>query len=388
MLPAARASPVDQRCHARTRGVDAGDVVREGDAHAHGAFAGIADNRSRARFGVDGRPVGYAVAHRPGESVSGHRDHHDPRVAGAQGLEIDAEVAHHARAEVLDDQVAPFGKGEEGVASARRRQVDGDALLVPVEFVEEAVAVPVLGGAAIRAERAAAAGVFDLDHLGAEVREHARRHRPGPDAREVEHADARERRAHAPGWRRGGYAAGCRERLEHRLVSAEDRGSDGLVPAAADAEGQPGQLQRTPARVLGGTPELPRLELLVAQHFVDFEDGRAGDAERLALLDHLIARAGGEPRRDGGIERREVLRECGKGGKARVADELGVLGKQEELLELCLAAGRERRHTVGAVVEVDPDQRGVAVAGSLQGAFLVGVAGEGELVAREQALHR
>jgi DNA-binding transcriptional ArsR family regulator len=104
-----------------------------------------------------------------------------PRLAGAQPL-------GRAGAEVLDVDVRVLHQLVEHRRVGRLLGVERDAALVAVVGLE----VRAVEAAAERAERIAAARLFDLHHLGAQVgQQHARR-RPGDERALLQHLDAAE----------------------------------------------------------------------------------------------------------------------------------------------------------------------------------------------------
>jgi hypothetical protein len=141
-----------------------------------------------------------------GLAVTGDRAIDDARVDRLHRLVADAQLVHHAGAEAFEDHVGIPGQAQEGGHAGGLLEVEAQAFLVAIDHAEEdAVAAFASGGALTRTHGAgvvAGARVLDLDHLGAEVGQMHGRHRPGQQAREVEHADARER-------------AGSRHRLSH-----------------------------------------------------------------------------------------------------------------------------------------------------------------------------
>ena len=102
----------------------------------------------------------------------------------------EAERVHHAGTEVLDQNVAAPDERDREIAAALGLQVDRDvslaAVLLHVVAAHAAAARP-------QAAREIAVGRLDLDHVGAEIAEHARAKRPGQHAAEVGDADAVER---------------------------------------------------------------------------------------------------------------------------------------------------------------------------------------------------
>jgi hypothetical protein len=128
----------------------------------------------------------------------------EPRVARAQPCRIDLEPRGDPGAEVLYHHVAFRRQRGDDLAGARGLEVERDALLVAVEQSE--IDARLADEWAEAARIVARARRLDLDHLGAEVGEQRRAIRPRHDAREIEHANAREQ-AHQS---RNGRSRRCR----------------------------------------------------------------------------------------------------------------------------------------------------------------------------------
>src|SRR5262249_12015476 len=138
-----------------------------------------------------------AVAIRAGLSVTRDRAVDDAGVELGHERVADAELVHHAGAEALDDRIGVAREPQERVATADSLEVESKAALVAVDH-----AIDRRGRARGRAGREPEtarviplARVLDLDHIGPEVGEVQRAGRAGQQAREIEHAQTRERRA-------------------------------------------------------------------------------------------------------------------------------------------------------------------------------------------------
>ena len=182
-----------------------------------------ADDRLRGSLGValrgggsDWRAAGRAAergeaAHRRADQIrrppvrvgavlpeGGDRGHHQPRIAGADRLPAQADRSQRAGRRRFDDEVGLIDEFEEELAPARLAQIERRAALGVVECPPEERAfgvrfVVVEGRAPARA--GGLAGRLELDHVGAQLGEHA----PGQHAEfvgQVEHAEGRKR----PAW--------------------------------------------------------------------------------------------------------------------------------------------------------------------------------------------
>jgi hypothetical protein len=134
---------------------------------------------------------------------AGDRAVHEPRMLLAQSGVVQAVAGEIAHLEVLHENVALQREAPRKGLAVGCRDVEGDRSLAPVagEVVGGIARFPPLPVAQERrpplARVVAMAGTFDLDHLGAEVREVLRGPRPGEHACEIEDADAVEDVTHA-----------------------------------------------------------------------------------------------------------------------------------------------------------------------------------------------
>src|SRR5271157_6267011 len=121
-----------------------------------------------------------------GSAISEPVDRHidNARVARRQAFVIEAELAHPARPQILDHDVGLVRESMDDFAAFPRRKIDGDTALalVPAEEAETEIAKRI------------ALEAFDLDDLGAELREYHRAVRTRDVAGEVEHGDSIQRR--------------------------------------------------------------------------------------------------------------------------------------------------------------------------------------------------
>ena len=173
--------------HARRRGI-AGQDVDDRDADLQRRPVCLAGYRHQAALGLDHEVVaGPLVA----EARDGAVD--ELGVLAPEPLVAGAEPVGDSRPEVLDDDVGAPGEASKRLLRLRAREVERDAPLAPVDR-EEIGGLASHVGRAPRARLVTVARSLDLDHVGAEVGEQHRAVRPREDAREVEHADAVERR--------------------------------------------------------------------------------------------------------------------------------------------------------------------------------------------------
>ena len=117
-----------------------------------------------------------------------------PRIEARDGIEVETEPIHHARAEVVHHDVGARDQRLHPLQVARRFQVGGEALLVAVDGVEErAVGAESLVRELQLAGEVAAAGALHLDDLGAEIGEPQAAGRSRQELAEVEYQHSLER---------------------------------------------------------------------------------------------------------------------------------------------------------------------------------------------------
>src|SRR5262249_12975244 len=129
--------------------------------HAHRTGQGLCDPFERLVLRV-----------RSGAAEAFHRRGDDARIELAQRLVPETQPVHRARAHVFDHDVRRLHEILEHLASARRLEVERDALLVRVQQHEEPRVLTTLVGQ--REAAGLAAWRLDLDDLGPQPREHLR----------------------------------------------------------------------------------------------------------------------------------------------------------------------------------------------------------------------
>jgi hypothetical protein len=165
----------------------------------HRGATGLAGEAEQAGEAQVVHVVARTIAPRPGLPVARDRAVHDLRVRRAHRVVADAEPVEHARAEGLQHDVVLAHEAEQHVASLRLLEIEPDRALVAVQREKER-GLRALVGALVKGWRppdvVAAAGVLDLEHVGAVVGEQQRAEAPGQQAAEIENADAVERSCH------------------------------------------------------------------------------------------------------------------------------------------------------------------------------------------------
>ena len=133
-------------------------------------------------------------------AVAGDRAVHEPRVLLPQALVADAQAVEHARPERLEQDVVLADQPEEHVAALSHLQVEPETLLPTIQREEQRggrARLHARDGGRRPADVVAEPRVLDLEHLRAVIREQERAEPARQQPAEVEHADARERPAHA-----------------------------------------------------------------------------------------------------------------------------------------------------------------------------------------------
>ena len=177
--------------------------MRGADLHRPGAgFAvDMAGDAHQAAHRLKDRVIAGARRVGPGLAEAGHRAIDDAGIDGADRFVIELVALEIADLEILHHDVAGFRQLADDLLAFRLGDVDGDRFLAAVGAQIERVVVVLLAlgidqiGRAEGARVVAAAGPFDLDHLGAEIGQHLRRQRPGQHARQIKNFDARERQS-------------------------------------------------------------------------------------------------------------------------------------------------------------------------------------------------
>ena len=174
-----------KRCENADHGVEAGGDVALRDAGTNGRPArlpGDAHDAAHALHNHVQRPLAGIGAVL---SEAGYGGVDDARVALRQDGVVEAQPAHGARRQVLDDHVRAVDEPEECVAASGHGQVECDAQLSAVD-AHEVGALAVDEGAA-GAGAVANLGLLDLDDLCAEVGQGCARERARQDVRNVQH---------------------------------------------------------------------------------------------------------------------------------------------------------------------------------------------------------
>src|SRR5581483_7875235 len=165
---------------------------------------GRTGERSEARDRFGQRAGAGTLGPRPGRPVRRQVDDDETRVAVGERLAGESEALEALARQVRDQQVGALEQPLEERAALGRRDVERDALLVPVHDL------PLERGAARVDEpaKAVAARMLDLDHARAEVPEEGGDLRGRAQGREVDDGEAGERHAAWRSVRRGRQARG------------------------------------------------------------------------------------------------------------------------------------------------------------------------------------
>src|SRR5271167_3465621 len=195
-LPAASAMTRFECEQDTLRRIDATQQIADGDADAGGATRGGAGHTHQAGEALRNLVEARVVAHRTGRAEARNAACDDARVARRNLFVAEADRFHHARPEVVDDNVGAVDQPLQDGATLGRLGRDLDTLLRAIGAEEEvgvfAALVPHLAARAF--DR------FDLENFGAVVAQYLGAERPGKVAREVNDFDPGERRTFGHGW--------------------------------------------------------------------------------------------------------------------------------------------------------------------------------------------
>ena len=198
-LALARAAPaggitVAQRHQRADHAVQRGDRVADRNADPHRRPVRVPRHVADAAHALADRAKARLVAHRTSLAVAGQPHHDRGRIQRPQLLVAEAPLFEHAGPVVLDHDVGVAGQPLRNLLRTRILQIQRDRALVA------RLHVPPKRGAVVqmapRADRIATVGGLDLDHVGAELRHHARRERAGDQRAQLEHLDPGQRSAH------------------------------------------------------------------------------------------------------------------------------------------------------------------------------------------------
>ncbi|MNS97118.1 hypothetical protein D3C72_1314410 [compost metagenome] len=111
----------------------------------------------------------------------------EPRIDPCERLVTQVQAFHGVGRKILHQHVRRLDQLQQYRSATRILQVNGDAALVAVEIAE------VTRPEALQTPRPIAVHGLDLDHVGAQVRQHHAARRPHHRVPEIQHANARQR---------------------------------------------------------------------------------------------------------------------------------------------------------------------------------------------------
>ena len=201
-------------------------LVDDGRADRGRRLARAARDAREARERLEQEILPRAVAVGTRLAVPGGGDVDEPRVPGPGRFPAQAETLHHARSEVLDQDVRTFDEAPRDGVAVGMLEVQGQAPLVPVRGEKEgadAVQVEVAAGPVPLPERPPRG--LDLDHVGAEVRDELDARGAEQELREARHPDARQHGERRPPvhWRSALEKALHRSTRLLRSIGADER---------------------------------------------------------------------------------------------------------------------------------------------------------------------
>ena len=175
----------DQGGEDRLRGGHAGEQVGDGDPDLDRFAVGFSGHRHQPGFGLDDIVIAGAIGDRRNPAIARYRAIDQAgKERGKRGV-VEAIFVEPAKLVIFDQHVGTGGKVTDDRLAVRRGEVDRDASLVAVGAQVIGRFAPGIGRAPV-ARVVPAAGMLDLDDLGAKVGEDHRRPRPGENSRQVE----------------------------------------------------------------------------------------------------------------------------------------------------------------------------------------------------------
>ena len=176
-----------QREHDGERSTDPGHPVGQPEGRQRGRPVLLAGLVGEAAHGLGQRAERAALGVGAELAEAGHAQHHQPGVDLEQLPRPDTPALHHPWPEVLDDHIRGLGQAPQDLLSAGLAEVQRHRPLVAGDDLPPQ-AVPVLVVAV--GAGGVAAGVLDLDHVGAVVAQQHGGDRGGVHRAQVQHPDA------------------------------------------------------------------------------------------------------------------------------------------------------------------------------------------------------
>ncbi len=186
--------PVDERRRNRKRCGDAADRVGNRIADAQGCRLRAAGDAHYARHALDDLVICRQVSERAILAEAGNGAVDEARIVDAQRIEAQSKAIHHAGPEVLDDDRRAVHEPPKHLLAAHVLEVQGDRALAGILGEERnAHELPIeCRICAELARKITRLRDFDLDDVGAEVRELMTAERSGENVGEVKHTDSGE----------------------------------------------------------------------------------------------------------------------------------------------------------------------------------------------------
>ncbi len=189
-------SPVASRCaqrdHDCERARERGDLVGERDRREQGRPVGLAVDRGEPAHRLGHRREAGTRRIRAVLAEAGDAEQDQPRIPCEQHVGAEPESFDRARPEVLDQHVGIGGERDQRIATRVGLEVEHDRALVPTEQLPR-VRVAAFGWEPPHPAHTVTRRRLDLDHVGTEVREMARRARTREHGRHVDHPQTVER---------------------------------------------------------------------------------------------------------------------------------------------------------------------------------------------------
>ncbi|MNL07602.1 hypothetical protein D3C87_1282840 [compost metagenome] len=167
-----------------------GDGIADGEVAVHGGTVRLAGQVGEPTHRFEDAGEAGTLTVGTGLAEAREPDHHQPRICAMQGLDVQAPSRHGAGAEVLHQHVEGGQHAQQQLAALGLAHIQRDAAFAAVgHFPPQRRAL--LDRLHV-AQRVAAIGQLELDHVGAMVCAHRGTGRAGQHGRHVEDAHAAE----------------------------------------------------------------------------------------------------------------------------------------------------------------------------------------------------
>ena len=192
-LAFAGAVAADQRGKHDMRGIDADNAIGQRQRHVTRLLAaGLSGGRRQRADALNEIVVGGLAGIRSVVAVADQADIDQPRIDFAHVVIAELQPPHRRKPRIVHQHIGALAQPQQRRPRRRLLQVEHDAALVAIELQIKRAHVGVFGRAALAHQIALRR--LDLDHVGAVVRQDLRGVRTQHHRREIDDAQALERR--------------------------------------------------------------------------------------------------------------------------------------------------------------------------------------------------